>query len=931
MPTHDQKVASAYIDLELRHAKLSRELGEVDGEIKRFNRQMREEMAKSKESVKLLSEELGLGIPRGLQGIVSKLPGVRTAMNMAFDSVVVFALIHTVVEITEKVAEFARKSEEAARKHKEAWGNLTSSMDESNEKLKLANLKLDDANRKLEHKPEHNAMAEALLEANIAATTLGNTLTEDLKKIQTAILGTEKAGASEWLQAKAGLHGDISPIGDRAKNLQGELDDIRDDTTLSAEKKTKAINDKLTWYLQDARNSYVAAHEKLDRFNSRGKEYGVGDQHAGEAFTGNEADEAKAWKEWMHGLVSLQETANISEQHTGLQATNVKDTERANNTRLAKAEEEKAARERLVGFELDFEKQKNAYGMSVAQERTFWEDKLKAFKEGSSEYKSVYDKFTTFSTALTEKFHEIDKKTIGQNKAPTWNFNLIDENKNSDSVNKSVVDGKEQQAQIQYALAATKIHIEEATGAITEHQAAISLAALSAQDYTERIALLNTELISLHDKGIYNDLGFNVDRENEAKQQGIRNSIADLQGKSEISRILNDQAIANTSITGGIDAGIDALIKRSQEFNIQFKDLLLSTVNDVNSAILKLMTDKNVSAREEFRAAGKSIFTGIAKTGLEDAEGSALKLLGLGGNKKPTGTPGDPFYTRNVDRESLKTLSAALPEGDAKRAVQEALQAGGRSLLGWANDNNWLGKHFGWLFGSGGFFAKDKKVPQYAAGGLLSADTLTLVGEEGPELIQVGSTSKINNARDTSNIIDQNGGENPGSGVSRNQPHESRLGSLFNSLGQMAVKIGSTAFSKDKLGQNPNMSLGSPVASVGLDTPDVTGMQFHGLPAYVNGGLISPNMWSLVGENGPELLQIGNTSKINKARETSAGFTGGGSMVNHTWNIDATGSTDPAATYAAVQRAILAAAPHIAAAANAASEDHARRIPSWRH
>jgi hypothetical protein len=94
-----QKVASAYVDLQLQTAQFKAAIGEASGE-------MREESAKSRESVKLVSEELGLGIPRGLQKFISTLPGVTTAMNLAFDSVVVFALAKTVVEVTEKVAKF---------------------------------------------------------------------------------------------------------------------------------------------------------------------------------------------------------------------------------------------------------------------------------------------------------------------------------------------------------------------------------------------------------------------------------------------------------------------------------------------------------------------------------------------------------------------------------------------------------------------------------------------------------------------------------------------------------------------------------------------------------------------------------------------------------------------------------------------------------
>src|SRR5579863_3265758 len=120
-----KKVAEAYVALQLQTAQFKAAIGEATGQMRKMQTEMREEMQKSRESVRLLNEELGIGMPRGLTNIVSKLPGVATAMNLAFDAVVVFALIHTVVEATEKVVEFAHKSEEAAKKHREAWESTT--------------------------------------------------------------------------------------------------------------------------------------------------------------------------------------------------------------------------------------------------------------------------------------------------------------------------------------------------------------------------------------------------------------------------------------------------------------------------------------------------------------------------------------------------------------------------------------------------------------------------------------------------------------------------------------------------------------------------------------------------------------------------------------------------------------------------------------
>ena len=157
-----QKVASAYVDLQLQTAQFKAASGEASGEMRKFSATMREESAKSRESVKLLSEELGLGIPRGLQKFISTLPGVTTAMNLAFDSVVVFALAKTVVEVTEKVAKFIEKANTAGTEFSASMRKMTGATQEENDKLALSVEKMKAHLTEIEKKPATNGAALAL-------------------------------------------------------------------------------------------------------------------------------------------------------------------------------------------------------------------------------------------------------------------------------------------------------------------------------------------------------------------------------------------------------------------------------------------------------------------------------------------------------------------------------------------------------------------------------------------------------------------------------------------------------------------------------------------------------------------------------------------------------------------------------------------------
>jgi hypothetical protein len=176
------KVASIYVQLQAQTAEFKKALAEANIETRKWSATMREETQKSRESIRLLNEDLGVHLPRGLQNIISKLPAVTTAMNAAFDAVVVFAMIDAVVKVTEKVMEFAKKTGDAAQKHRESWAEAITPINDTNDKLELTKTKLENAIAKLQHKPE-NKLKEAIEEAKVAADDLGRSLDADIKKI----------------------------------------------------------------------------------------------------------------------------------------------------------------------------------------------------------------------------------------------------------------------------------------------------------------------------------------------------------------------------------------------------------------------------------------------------------------------------------------------------------------------------------------------------------------------------------------------------------------------------------------------------------------------------------------------------------------------------------------------------------------------------
>lgn len=94
------------------------------------------------------------------------------------------------------------------------------------------------------------------------------------------------------------------------------------------------------------------------------------------------------------------------------------------------------------------------------------------------------------------------------------------------------------------------------------------------------------------------------------------------------------------------------------------------------------------------------------------------------------------------------------------------------------------------------------------------------------------------------------------------------------------------------------------------------------MPGFANGTSYAPGGMALVGERGPELVNLPRGSQVIPNHKIG-GLSGGGSNISV--NVDARGSNDPAAVRAQVQQGILEAAPAIIAAAEARTMAGIRR------
>ena len=100
------------------------------------------------------------------------------------------------------------------------------------------------------------------------------------------------------------------------------------------------------------------------------------------------------------------------------------------------------------------------------------------------------------------------------------------------------------------------------------------------------------------------------------------------------------------------------------------------------------------------------------------------------------------------------------------------------------------------------------------------------------------------------------------------------------------------------------------------------------IPGFENGVSSFGGGWAMVGEAGPELVNLPGGSNVVPNHQLGSVMGGSGDIHFHPGAIDARGSTDPAQTSSMIQQAIKNSAPHIVAASQQKSAEHIRRTPA---
>lgn len=397
--------------------------------------------------------------------------------------------------------------------------------------------------------------------------------------------------------------------------------------------------------------------------------------------------------------------------------------------RSAMAADREAASAQMVNWRKELEAEKALHATSLDEDEAFWQKRAHGVKKGSvlytdalmesnkagaeaqkqrlrafveSSIKDVEDKTRVQAESL-EAAAKIDQGWVEQQHADEEAPRRAQEN--AERAFKLAVEDLKAAEKV----AEERIKLEESAGQLTRHGAAQQMLAVhqgTFKQWSQLAGNLSTQYPDVPTPGASEELG----RYGAQTEQDRR-------------------AVEATSALGGLRESADKLTNSFADLPSILSREMEQVFTSINDQLVKLMTTQY--QRGDWKKAVQPIFTDASKSALQFGEGSVMKLPGFGGQGK-MGTQGNPMWTRSADMigggfNPLQTFSSSASSGG--------------SGIGSS-----IGGLFSKIFGGG-----------QAAGGVMNPGSFYLTGERGPELVSVGSSSRVTNASDTARMLGAGG------------------------------------------------------------------------------------------------------------------------------------------------------------------------------
>jgi hypothetical protein len=691
-----------------------KQLNKLKGQAETTGKATRAEMNEARGSIMVLGEEIGIHLPRHVQKFVAGLPGVASAMSAAFNGVAVFAIGMAIFEAGKKVVEFVEKTRNAARENARAWGEVEAPLRRTNEEMQVANDKLEEAIATLERKP-HNGIKLAIDEAILSADTLGEKLRADLEKIGAVLEKQEPGVMSRVFMGTAGT-GDVT---EHSKGLQDALDkaDVNGRARLDAMRKSGATQetiDSARRELDATRKKSIDAELEWARGElATAQKLKAGARRASPAEWAQDS-RIRDVTGYAASLGRMSDFTSVSDTHADLQGQLGGDEAKHKNEEEAKAASEKrmqAARETLEQLEA-------IHTLSFYDEAQYWRKLADTATKGSDFYRAASKAANTAAAAEQKQFeHSISEEMVRSNEADL--ASKAEGARITEEITRTFVEGERAASELtreqqRAARESFQNNAEEIEAAERMGEAAIRIEAARGRLSALAAAMGMSALHQLSAANWTAALG-------SAQNAGAGIGLAEIEKHSATvgeRAQLDDAAVRSATALGALRDSASELVAKFTDMPAHIRETLDQATSSINGAILKTITEPH--ARGQWKEAGKSIFTGVAGSGLNMAEGSIAKAFGISGVGK-LGTQANPMWVR------MAAMNAA---GSGVASLATSVAGGSMSSL--------AGSVWGKIVQAG-----LGALPFLASGGNLSTNMPAIVGERGPELFVPSGSGRI--------------------------------------------------------------------------------------------------------------------------------------------------------------------------------------------
>jgi hypothetical protein len=700
---------------------------------------------------------------RAVERFLTTIPGVGAALQMAFPLIGGVAFGAMVGELIKKVYDFEKATESMAREIVDGFEQINAATRKAAISLDITSDKLQIQIAKLEHKPE-NLLKLALDESRLSAYNL----TEQLRKSndEAAKLMKEKSvGVGRELFSFVTGANVISDNADvaAANAANSRVDRAQIDARDRLDRATPgAARDAV----EKANQTAILAAMDTEIAKARSDLKAIYDQQRQDA-----ADEAQGLMSHVDysartstaegQLKHLQDQrAEVASgfQVTAMTATEKKDedtkrlAEEAKQRGTAAAEAmRKAAEVWMKAFEAGEIAMQAAYGRNLTMDATYWNAKLLTLQAGSANYAAVLKKAFEADEKEQERLTKAKKKyaeyamvslpgDAGMAMIQRWAETLPKEDVDRigprwEAYNREAAKAKEITAATAASMALASIEVQVATGALDRHTAAMRAGQIHADGYKAKLDILAAELARINaDPELQLKGGLGLNPQAAAQAQGIQNQMASTMGERDAQGVKDAQSAASATMLGGATDALEEFIAASLDGAKAMKELASSTLNELNKDILTELTTRH--PRHAFQALGGDIARNVAGSALKGGEASLMKALGFGGGRKPTGTASDPLHVVMAAAGAASSAAGGLLArllgigGGPAGAATAAAASGGATSAG-----------AGFLSQALGFATRI--VPMMAEGGVMTANSMAIVGERGPELFMPGSSGHV--------------------------------------------------------------------------------------------------------------------------------------------------------------------------------------------